>query len=102
MAAISLMMSRVILNELRSLEARQRKAEAAADTGESASLFPRRRCSPAVERQAHLIQLYLMVELGYELPDLDELLLWASRNPNPHRQRLRSQVESGKSTFARH
>jgi IS4 transposase len=90
MAAISLMMSRVIVDELRSLEARQREAEAAADADESASRLPRRRCSLAVERHAHLIQLYLMVELGYELPDLDELLLWASRNPNPHRQRLRS------------
>ena len=102
MAAISLMMSRVIVDELRSLEARQREAEAAADADESASRLPRRRCSLAVERHAHLIQLYLMVELGYELPDLDELLLWASRNPNPHRQRLRSQVESGEFTFARH
>ncbi|WP_256545623.1 IS4 family transposase [Halobellus inordinatus] len=101
-AAISLMMSRVIVDELRSLEARQREAEAAADADESASRLPRRRCSLAVERHAHLIQLYLMVELGYELPDLDELLLWASRNPNPHRQRLRSQVESGEFSFARH
>ncbi|WP_256546779.1 IS4 family transposase [Halobellus inordinatus] len=102
MAAISLMMSRVIVDELRSLEARQREAEAAADADESASRLPRRRCSLAVERHAHLIQLYLMVELGYDLPDLDELLLWASRNPNPHRQRLRSQVESGEFSFARH
>ena len=102
MAAISLLMSRVIVDELRSLEARQREAEAAADADESASRLPRRRCSLAVERHAHLIQLYLMVELGYELPDLDELLLWASRNPNPHRKRLRSQVESGEFSFARH
>ncbi len=102
MAAISLMMSRVIVDELRSVEARQREAEAAADADESASRLPRRRCSLAVERHAHLIQLYLMVELGYELPDLDELLLWASRNPNPHRKRLRSQVESGEFSFARH
>jgi len=102
MAAISLMMSRVIVDELRSLEARQREAEAAADADESASRLPGRRCSLAVERHAHLIQLYLMVELGYELPDLDELLLWASRNPNPHRKRLRSQVESGEFSFARH
>ena len=102
MAAISLMMSRVIVDELRSLEARKREAEAAADADESASRLPRRRCSLAVERHAHLIQLYLMVELGYELPDLDELLLWASRNPNPHRQRLRRQVESGEFAFDRH
>jgi len=102
MAAISLMMSRVIVDELRSLEARQREDEAAADADESASRLPRRRCSLAVERHAHLIQLYLMVELGYELPDLDELLLWASRNPNPHRQRLRRDVESGEFAFDRH
>jgi len=102
MAALSLMMSRVIVDELRSLEARQREGEAAADADESASRLPRRRCSLAVERHAHLIQLYLMVELGYELPDLDELLLWASRNPNPHRQRLRRQVERGEFGFDRH
>ena len=102
MSAISLMMSRVIVDELRSLEARQREDEAAADADESASRLPRRRCSLAVERHAHLIQLYLMVELGYELPDLDELLLWASRNPNPHRDRLREQVERGEFAFDRH
>jgi len=102
MAAISLLMSRVIVDELRSLDARQREVEAAADADESASRLPRRRCSLAVERHAHLIQLYLMVELGYELPDLDELLLWASRNPNPHRDRLREQVERGEFGFDRH
>jgi IS4 transposase len=102
MSAISLMMSRVIVDELRSLEARQREDEAAADADSSASRLPRRRCSLAVERHAHLIQLYLMVELGYELPDLDELLLWASQNPNPHRERLRSQVESGEFAFDCH
>lgn len=102
MAAISLMMSRVIVDELRSLEAKQRESEAAADADSSASRLPHRRCSLAVERHAHLIQLYLMVELGYELPDLDELLLWASRNPNPHRDRLREQVERGEFDFDRH
>jgi len=102
MSAISLMMSRVIVDELRSLEARQHGDEAAADADESASRLPRRCCSLAVERHAHLIQLYLMVDLGYELPDLDELLLWASQNPNPHRERLRSQVESGEFAFDRH
>jgi hypothetical protein len=59
------------------------------------SPLPRRRCSLAVERHAHLIQLYVMLDLGYDLPDIDELLLWASRDPNPHRPRLREQVESG-------
>ncbi|WP_188787906.1 IS4 family transposase [Halobellus salinus] len=102
MAAISLMMSRVIVDELRSIETRQHKVEAAADADSSASRLPRRRCSLAVERHAHLIQLYLMIELGYELPDLDELLLWASRNPNPHRDRLREQVERGEFGFDRH
>jgi len=102
MAAISLMMSRVIVDELRELEARQREMTAAADADSSASRLPRRRCSLAVERHAHLIQLYLMLELGYELPDLDELLLWASQNPNPHRDRLCKQVESGEFAFDRH
>ena len=102
MAAISLMMSRVIVDELRELEAQQRETNAAADADSSASRLPRRRCSLAVERHAHLIQLYLMLELGYELPDLDELLLWASQNPNPHRDRLCRQVESGEFAFARH
>lgn len=41
---------------------------------------PRRRCSTVIERHTHLIQLYLMLDLGYELPDLNEVLLWASRN----------------------
>ena len=95
-------MSRVIVDELRELEAQQRKTTAAADADESASRLPRRRCSLAVERHAHLIQLYLMLELGYELPDLDELLLWASQNPNPHRDRLCRQVESGEFAFDRH
>jgi len=93
MAAISLMISRVIVDELHKLDAKQR--DVAADADKSASRLPRHRCSLAIERHAHLIQLYLMVELGYDLPDLDELLLWVSRNPNPHRPRLREQVESG-------
>jgi hypothetical protein len=75
------------------------KAQPAADADESALWLPCRRCSLAVERHAHLIRLYLLVGLGYELPDLDELLLWPSRNPNPHRQRLRRQVESGEFAF---
>ena len=96
-------MSRVIVDELRTLEANRREGDAAdADSGESASGLPRRRCSLAIERHAHLIQLYLMLELGYELPDLDELLLWASQNPNQHRERLRGHVESGEFAFDRH
>jgi IS4 transposase len=91
MAAISLLMSRVIVDELRKLDAEQRESDDAA----ASSHLPRRRCSHAVERHAHLIQLYVLLDLGYDLPDLDELLLWASRDPNPHRPRLREQVESG-------
>jgi putative transposase len=102
MAAISLLMRGVFVDELGTLDATQRTAAAAADTGASAPRLPRRRCSLAVERHAHLIQLYLMLELSYELPDLDELLLWVSRNPNPHRERLRRQVESGEFAFDRH
>jgi hypothetical protein len=102
MTAISLLMSRVTVDELRSLEGRQREGEAAADADSSTSRLPWRRCSLAVERHAHLIQPYLMAELGYELPDLDELLLWASRSPTPHRQRLRRQVELGEFPFDRH
>ena len=99
MAAISLMISREIVDELHKLDAKRREA---ADADESASRLPPRRGSLAVERHAHLIQLYLMLELGYEPPDLDELLLWASRNPNPHRERLREEVESGEFAFDRH
>jgi len=93
MAAISLMMSRVIVDELHKIEAERR--DMAADADSSASRLSRRKCSVAISRHAHLIQLYLMVELGYGLPDLDELLLWASRDPNPHRQRLLAEVELG-------
>jgi len=92
-AAISLLMSRVIVNELRKLDADQQ--ESADDARASSPSLPRRRCSHAVERHAHLIQLYVMLDLGYDLPDLDALLLWASRDPNLHRPRLREQVESG-------
>jgi len=91
----------VIVNELRTLEAKRREEEAA-DGDESASRLSRRWCSLAVERHAHLIQLYFMIELSYELPDLDELLLWVSQNPNPYRERLREQVESGEFAFDRH
>jgi hypothetical protein len=104
MAGISLIMSRVIVDELRKIEARQREIEPAADadSGESALRLPSLCCSLAIERHAHLIELYLMLELVYELPDLDELLLWASQNPNPHRERSRGQVESGEFAFDRH
>jgi IS4 transposase len=93
LAAISLMMSRVIVDELQELDTRQR--ESADDDTSSSTRVPRGRCSTIVERHSHLIHLYVMLELGYDLPDLDALLLWASRDPNPHRPRLREQVESG-------
>jgi IS4 transposase len=99
MAAISLMISREIIDELHELEAKRGDT---ADADESASRLPPRRGSLVVERHTHLIHLYLMLELGYELPDLDELLLWASQDPNPHRERLRSDVESGEFAFDRH
>jgi len=93
MAAISLMMSRVVVDELDKIEAERR--DTAADADSPASWLSRRRCSVAINRHAHLIQLYLMVKLGYGLRDLDELLLWASQDPNPHRQRLLAEVELG-------
>ncbi|MFC6752565.1 IS4 family transposase [Halorubrum tibetense] len=92
-AALSLLMSRVMVDELRKLDARRQGSDD--DAAASSTRLPRRRCSHALERHAHLVQLYLMLDLGYELPDLDELLLWSSRDPNPHRPRLREQVESG-------
>ena len=87
------MISRVIVDELHKLDAKQ--GDGAADADTSASRLPPRRCSTAIECHSHLIYLYLMLELGYVLPDLDALLLWASRDPNPHRPRLREEVESG-------
>ncbi|SDK15652.1 IS4 transposase [Halovenus aranensis] len=57
MAAISLMISREIVDELHKLDAQRADA---ADADESASRLPPRRGSLAVERHAHLIQLYLM------------------------------------------
>jgi len=71
----SSMMTRVIVDELREIEAQQREMTATADADSLASRLLRRRCSLAVERQAHLVNLYLMLKLGYERLDLDELLL---------------------------
>ena len=92
-AAISLMMSRVIVDELQKLDTEQR--ESADDAVASSTRVPRGRGSTIVERHSHLIHLYVMVDLGYDPPDLDALLLWATRDPNPHRPRLRERVESG-------
>jgi hypothetical protein len=92
-AAISLMMSRVIVDELQKLDAQQH--ESADDAAASSTRIPRGRGSTVVERHSHLIHLYVILDLGYDLPDLDALLLWASRDPNPHRPRLYERVESG-------
>ena len=92
-AAISLMMSRVIVDELQKLDAAEQ--ESADDAAASSTRVPRGRASTIVERHSHLIHLYVMLDLGYDLPDLDALLLWASRDPNPHRPRLYERVESG-------
>jgi hypothetical protein len=85
-AAISLIMSRVIVDELQKLDAQQR--ESADDAVASSTRVPRGRGSTIVERHSHLIYLYVMLDLGYDLPNLDALLLGASRDPNPHRPRL--------------
>ena len=91
-AALSLVVSRVILDELRELE-----TEPLSETDDTSvrERLPARRCDLAVERFGWLILLYVMVELGYGLPDLDALLEMVTREPNPHRPRLRTQVEYG-------
>lgn len=55
MAAISFLMSRVIVDELRRLEATWRVEDDVADADSLWSRFPRRRCSLAVKRHTHLI-----------------------------------------------
>jgi len=99
MATISLMISRVVIDELHELEAKRRDA---ADADESASAAPSRRGSLAVECHTHLIQLYLMLALDYKLSDMDKLFLWASRDPNPHRERLRREFKSDEFAFDHH
>jgi len=101
MAGIQLLRSRVVVDELRTLKANQREPEAAGEADELASRPPYRCCSLAIERHAHLIQLYLMIELGCELLDSDEPLLWASRYSNPNKERSRAQIESGEFAFDR-
>ena len=91
-AAISLTMSRVVVDELQKIDAQQR---ASADAAASSTRVPRGRGSTIVERHSHQIYLYVMLDLGYDLPDLDALLLWASHDPDPHRPRLYERVESG-------
>jgi hypothetical protein len=65
-------MSRVIPDEIRKLDAKRQGSD---DAAASSTPLPRRRCSHALERHAHLVPLYLMLDLGYELPDFDELLV---------------------------
>lgn len=87
-----MIMSRGILDELRELEVEEMAVDADTSVRER---LPRRRGSLAVERFAGIIHLYVMAELGYGLPDLDEVLRTVVREPNPHRDRLRTQVEVG-------
>ena len=86
-------MSRVIVDEPQELDAA--KQESADEAAASSTRVPRGRGSTIVERHSHLIHLYVMLDLGYDPPDLDALLLWAARDPNPHRARLYERVESG-------
>lgn len=69
--------------------------ESADDAAASSMRVPRGQGSTIRECHSHLIHLHVMHDLGYGLPDLDVLLLWASRDPNPHRPRLYKRVESG-------
>lgn len=92
LAALSLVVSRLILDGLRDLEAEEMPDE---DDTAVRTRLPRRRGSLAVERFAGLIHQYVMVTLGYDFPDLDELLRSVAREPNPHRDRLRTEVEFG-------
>ena len=102
-AALSLVVSRVILDELRELETQPLPTDdTEADNDDEnepeesvRERLSRRRGSLAVQRFGGLIHQYVMLELGYDLPDLDELLLMVAREPNPHRDRLRWEVETG-------
>lgn len=91
-AALSLVVCRVILDELRELEAQQAPVDV---EGSPRDRIPRRRGSLAMQRFGGVILVYVMLELGFGLPDLDELLLFVAREPNPHRDRLRTEVERG-------
>lgn len=91
-AALSLVVSRVILDQLRDLE------QLATGPGESRSSeaprpIPTERGSAVIQRHADLIHHQLMLELGYDWPALDGLLLRFAREPNPHRRSLRDQVQ---------
>jgi len=91
-AALSLVVSRVILDQLRELNAIEARATGE-DPVEVRAAIPNPRGSAVIERHAELIHEYLMLELGYTWPDLDGLLLEFNQEPNPHRPRLREQVQ---------
>lgn len=91
-AALSLVVSRVILEQLRELEAQEARA-AGEEPAAARARLSRHRCSEAIKRQVSLIHLYLMCDLGYGWPDLDAVLRLGSRDPNPHRDRLLDQVQ---------
>jgi len=91
--AISLLMNRVIMDELRKSGAKRQRGDDGAYV--SSACLPCRRCSHTLER--HVGTAVPVLNLGYELPGLDELLLWALRDPNPHRPRLREQVSQASS-----
>lgn len=69
------MVSRVIVDELHTLATKQRNSRE--DEGSTVA-FPRHRCSTVIEGHAGRIHLYLMLDLGYKPPNLDEVLLWPS------------------------
>lgn len=97
-AAVSLVISRVIYNLLCELDSKQRDID---DDSESSSepspesRIPLRRCVKVFSRHAFLIHFYLMRDLGYDPPDLDALLLKLSQAPNPERSRLREDAQHG-------
>lgn len=92
-AALSLVVSRSILEQLRELE-RVAPGPAGEDSSEAPCSIPTERGSAVIRRHAEVIHLQLMVELGYDWPDLDAVLYRFARDPNPHRSRLREQVQS--------
>lgn len=91
-AALSLVVSRIILEQLRELEPLA-VGEGSEHPSEATSRIPTERGSAVIRRHADLIHHQLMLDLGYDWPDLDEVLLRFARDPNLHRSRLREQVQ---------
>jgi len=85
---LSLVVSRVILDQLRELETIEARA-----SGEEPAEIPPERGSAVIRRHADFIHFQLMLELDYDWPDLDAVLHRFARDPNPHRTRLREQVQ---------